>query len=81
MRSTRPSRPCAIGSTSPSCSYRRRSRKSKGDLILELDGAPPLQVGDVAVGGFFCNGEIDPVGGTTFLHAYTSSFALFRHRT
>jgi small ligand-binding sensory domain FIST len=35
-------------------------------------------VGDVAVGGFFCNGEIGPVGGTTFLHAYTSSFALFR---
>lgn len=38
-------------------------------------------VGNVAVGGFFCNGEIGPVGGTTFLHAYTSSFALFRHRT
>jgi small ligand-binding sensory domain FIST len=35
-------------------------------------------VGDVAVGGFFCNGEIGPVGGTTFLHSYTSSFALFR---
>ena len=35
-------------------------------------------VGEVAVGGFFCNGEIGPVGGTTFLHAYTSSFALFR---
>ncbi|HEY6177569.1 MAG TPA: FIST N-terminal domain-containing protein [Kofleriaceae bacterium] len=35
-------------------------------------------VGDVAVGGFFCNGEIGPVGGTTFLHGYTSSFALFR---
>ena len=37
-------------------------------------------VGDVAVGGFFCNGEIGPVGGTTFLHGYTSAFALFRHR-
>jgi small ligand-binding sensory domain FIST len=35
-------------------------------------------VGDVAVGGFFCNGEIGPVGGTTFVHGYTSSFALFR---
>ena len=35
-------------------------------------------VGDVPVGGFFCNGEIGPVGGTTFLHGYTSSFALFR---
>lgn len=38
-------------------------------------------VGDVPVGGFFCNGEIGPVGGTTFLHGYTSSFALFCRRT
>lgn len=37
-------------------------------------------LGDVAVGGFFCNGEIGQVGGTTFLHGYTSSFALFRSR-
>jgi small ligand-binding sensory domain FIST len=29
------------------------------------------------VTGFFCNGEIGPVGGSTFLHGYTSSFALF----
>ena len=35
-------------------------------------------LGDVPVGGFFCNGEIGPVGGTTFLHGYTSSFGLFR---
>jgi small ligand-binding sensory domain FIST len=35
-------------------------------------------IGDAALGGFFCNGEIGPVGGTTFLHGYTSSFALFR---
>jgi small ligand-binding sensory domain FIST len=38
-------------------------------------------LGDVPVGGFFCNGEIGPVGGTTFLHGYTSSFGLFRPRT
>jgi small ligand-binding sensory domain FIST len=37
------------------------------------------RIGPVAVGGFFCNGEIGPVGGTTFVHGYTSSFALFRH--
>ena len=36
------------------------------------------QVGDLPVGGFFCNGEIGPVGGSTFLHGYTSSFGLFR---
>ena len=38
-------------------------------------------LGEVPVGGFFCNGEIGPVGGTTFLHGYTSSFGLFRPRT
>jgi len=35
-------------------------------------------LGDVPLTGFFCNGEIGPVGGTTFLHGYTSSFGLFR---
>ncbi|MEO1231623.1 MAG: FIST C-terminal domain-containing protein [Myxococcota bacterium] len=30
----------------------------------------------VPVGGFFCNGEIGPVGGDTFLHGYTSAIAL-----
>jgi len=36
--------------------------------------------GDVPIGGFFCNGEIGPVQGTTFLHGYTSAFGLFRPR-
>jgi small ligand-binding sensory domain FIST len=36
--------------------------------------------GDVAVGGFFGNGEIGPVGDRTFLHTYTSSFGLFSPR-
>ncbi|MEN9202359.1 MAG: FIST N-terminal domain-containing protein [Thermostichus sp. DG02_2_bins_29] len=35
-------------------------------------------VGDIPLGGFFCNGEIGPVGGTTFLHGYTSCFAIVR---
>jgi small ligand-binding sensory domain FIST len=37
-------------------------------------------LGDVPLGGFFCNGEIGPVHGTTFLHGYTSAFGLFRPR-
>lgn len=37
-------------------------------------------VGEIPVGGFFCNGEIGPVGGKTFLHGYTSAFALFSPR-
>ncbi len=35
-------------------------------------------LGPAPLGGFFCNGEIGPVGGATFLHGYTSAFALFR---
>lgn len=35
-------------------------------------------VGPVSVGGFFCNGEIGPVAGTTFIHGYTSAFGIFR---
>jgi small ligand-binding sensory domain FIST len=37
--------------------------------------------GEVPLGGFFCNGEIGPVHGATFLHGYTSSFGLFRPRS
>jgi len=40
-------------------------------LAQELLGALPI-------GGFFCNGEIGPVNGTTHLHGYTSAFAIFR---
>lgn len=38
------------------------------------------QLGELPIAGFFCNGEIGPVGGQTFLHGYTSSIALFRAR-
>lgn len=44
------------------------------NLVLSYLGKLPL-------GGFFCNGEVGPVGGTTFLHGYTSSFALLRPRS
>jgi small ligand-binding sensory domain FIST len=35
-------------------------------------------LGDVPLGGFFCGGEIGPVGDVTHLHGYTSSFGIFR---
>lgn len=35
-------------------------------------------VAPIPIAGFFGNGEIGPVGGATFLHGYTSSFALFK---
>ena len=37
-------------------------------------------IADVPIGGFFCNGEIGPVQNTTYLHGYTSAFAVFRER-
>ncbi len=33
---------------------------------------------DIPLGGFFCGGEIGPVGGSTFLHGYTSVFGICR---
>ena len=38
-------------------------------------------IAPVPLTGFFCNGEIGQVGGSTFLHGYTSSFALFRPKS
>lgn len=32
---------------------------------------------NIPISGFFCNGEIGPVGGSTFLHGYTSVFGIF----
>ncbi len=35
------------------------------------------QLGPFGLAGFFCNGEIGPVGELNFLHGYTASLALF----
>jgi small ligand-binding sensory domain FIST len=37
--------------------------------------------GLIPAGGFFCSGEIGPVGGTTFLHGYTSVLGIFRSKS
>lgn len=36
---------------------------------------------NVPLSGFFCNGEIGPVGGNTFLHGYTSVFGICRQNS
>jgi small ligand-binding sensory domain FIST len=38
------------------------------------------QLGPLGLAGFFCNGEIGPVGKKNFLHGYTASLALFVKR-
>ena len=35
------------------------------------------RVGNIPIAGFFAGGEIGPVGGKNYLHAYTASLALF----
>ena len=35
------------------------------------------QLGPMGLAGFFCNGEIGPVGNKNFLHGFTASLALF----
>ena len=35
------------------------------------------KLGMIPLGGFFCNGEIGPVSGSTHLHGFTSSFGIF----
>jgi small ligand-binding sensory domain FIST len=35
------------------------------------------ELGPLPLAGFFCNGEIGPVGGRSHLHGYTASLALF----
>lgn len=35
-------------------------------------------VGNLPISGFFCNGEIGPVGQSTYVHGYTSCFGVFQ---
>ncbi|MBI4304929.1 MAG: FIST C-terminal domain-containing protein [Chloroflexi bacterium] len=74
--------------------FRHGRRRPSGALLFSclgrgqyLFGAPDhdtelfqSMVAPLPLAGFFCNGEIGPVGNTTFLHGYTSSFALFSPR-
>ena len=39
-------------------------------------GLVQQQLGPLGLAGFFCNGEIGPVGERNFLHGYTASLAL-----
>ena len=36
--------------------------------------------GEVPLAGFFCNGEIGPIGNTNFLHGFTASIGIFQDK-
>ena len=38
------------------------------------------ELGDIPAAGLFCNGEIGPVGGRSFLHGFTATMVLFERR-
>lgn len=61
-----------------SCLGRGEGLYGKPDHDSELFAS---QLGPVPVGGFFGNGEIGPVGASTFIHGYTSSFGLYKSKT
>ena len=44
-------------------------------------GVIARELGPIPVAGLFCNGEIGPMGGRTFLHSFTASIALFVKRS
>jgi small ligand-binding sensory domain FIST len=49
-------------------------------LFTEPDhdaGLLAAMLGEIPVAGFFCDGELGPVGGQNFLHTFTASIALF----
>jgi small ligand-binding sensory domain FIST len=58
------------------CSCNGRGKRLFG--VPDHDaGHVQAELGPMGLAGFFCNGEIGPVGGKNFLHGYTASLALF----
>lgn len=65
----------AVGALLFSCLGRGKELYGKPNFDSELFRQ---YFNQIPIGGFFCNGEIGPVGNQTFLHGYTSSFAIFK---
>jgi small ligand-binding sensory domain FIST len=67
--------PAAAGALLFSCLGRGRHLYGEADHDSRVFAR---HLGSVPLAGFFCNGEIGPVEGRTFLHGYTSAFGIFR---
>ncbi|NJP09072.1 MAG: hypothetical protein HC866_05930 [Leptolyngbyaceae cyanobacterium RU_5_1] len=65
----------AIGALMFACLGRGQGLYGEPDFDSQLFSQ---HLPDVPLSGFFCNGEIGPVGGSTFLHGFTSVFGIFR---
>lgn len=67
--------PAAAGALMFACLGRGEGLYGEADFDSRLF---QRYLNNIQVGGFFCNGEIGPVGGGTFLHGYTSVFGICR---
>ena len=54
-----------------------RAREERFRTAFEYAPFGLKMLGKIPVAGFFCAGELGPVGGQNFLHAFTASIALF----
>ena len=61
-----------------SCNGRGKNLFDRPDHDAQL---VQQRLGPMGLAGFFCNGEIGPVGEKSFLHGYTASLALFVKKT
>jgi len=69
------SEPSSVGALMFSCLGRGERLYRKPNFDSQLF---QRYIQDIPLGGFFCNGEIGPVGNTTFVHGFTSVFAICR---
>ncbi|TFI56218.1 hypothetical protein BLD44_002660 [Mastigocladus laminosus UU774] len=69
------SQPAAAGALMFSCLGRGEGLYGKPNFDSQLF---QRYLNDIPLGGFFCAGEIGPVGDRTFLHGYTSVFGICR---
>ncbi len=74
-RKSTPETPGSKGVLLFSCAGRGTHLYGKSNHDSTLFGQ---MVGDWPISGFFCNGEIGPVGKSTFVHGYTSCFGIVR---
>ncbi|MEA5580377.1 FIST N-terminal domain-containing protein [Nodularia harveyana UHCC-0300] len=72
------SQPSATAALMFSCVGRGQGLYGKSNFDSELFRR---YIHDVPIAGFFCNGEIGPVSGSTFVHGYTSVFGICRQLT
>lgn len=67
--------PSAMGGLMFACMGRGEGLYGEANFDSQLFGQ---YLNQIPLSGFFCNGEIGPIGGTTFLHGYTSVFGICR---